>query len=297
MLDELLGRKALKERIDELEETNDHLQRQLDAEQDRRADAVTDRQQAQRRVNELEDRIEGLQERVDRLQSSEGDLEFRRRERLHGERLDAILSRLESFQTGPEGVLTAFVPDGHDVPAELQATLGDHTGLVARAAPCLAVTDDAGLLAATLSVPIEPDPFVTWAGSVTIERSWFQPTGQFTVALVRSDLFAMGEFEGRERIAFHGFDSDLSTNHSKGGFSQARFERLRDEQIDDHVERSRAVLEERSTDRLIVLGEQSVLPSFEDVADVTATVSATGKPEPALDDAVREFWTVTYGGI
>ena len=117
------------------------------------------------------------------------------------------------------------------------------------------------------------------------------------MALIRSDLFAMGEFEGRERIAFHGFDSDLSTNHSKGGFSQARFERLRDEQIDDHVERSRAALEERPTDRLIVLGEQSVLPSFEEVADVTATVSATGEPEPALDDAVREFWTVTYRGI
>ena len=39
-------------------------------------------------------------------------------------------------------------------------------------------------------------------------------------------------------------------------------------------------------------GERSVLSSFHSIADATATVDATGDPEPALDDAVESFWTV-----
>ncbi|SDW12400.1 hypothetical protein SAMN05443574_101433 [Haloarcula vallismortis] len=57
MLDRLLGRASLKEQVAELEEENHHLERQLDAEKERRADAATERQRAEAEVNRLEDRI------------------------------------------------------------------------------------------------------------------------------------------------------------------------------------------------------------------------------------------------
>jgi len=114
------------------------------------------------------------------------------------------------------------------VPDAVRAAFGDRTERVTGAAPCLATTDDAGLLSACLSVPVPPEPFHGWDDHVQLERSWFEPTGEHTVALVRSDLFALGEYDGRERTAFHGFDSELKSQHSKGGFSQSRFERLRD---------------------------------------------------------------------
>jgi peptide subunit release factor 1 (eRF1) len=292
MLDDLLGRTDLKERIEELEEDNHHLQRQLEAEEDRRAEAVTDRQTAQQRVNRLEDRVEELDDRVQRLQSSDSEATFRAERSLRGDRLDEVLSRLESIETDSEGLLTAYVADGHDLPEQVREAFGDRAPLVARAAPCLAVTDDTGLLGACLSVPLPPDPFVEWSRTVRLDRSWCQPRGSYTIALVRSDLFAMGAFEGETRTAFHGFDSALKSQHSKGGFSQSRFERLRDEQIDDHIERCLAAIEERPSDPLYVVGERSVLDAFEDVATVTQAVDATGDPEPALDDAVAEFWTV-----
>ena len=292
MLDDLLGRTELKERIEELEEANHRLEQQLDAEQERRADAVTDRQRAQERANQLEDKVTELQDRVERLESTDSDLRFRTETKLRGEQLSQILARIESVETDAEGLLTAYVADGHDLPEAVREGFDDRTPLVSRAAPCLAVTDDAGLLGACLSVPMPPEPFAEWDERARIDRSWFQPRGSFTLALVRSDLFAMGVYEGAERTAFHGFDSDLKSQHSKGGFSQGRFERLRDEQIDDHLDRCKAALAERTTDRLVVVGERTVLDEFADDADVTATVSATGDPEPALEDAVAEFWTV-----
>jgi peptide subunit release factor 1 (eRF1) len=297
MLDDLLGRTELKERIEELQEEKRHLERQLEAEKERRAEAVTDRQAAERTVNRLEDRVEELEDRVDRLQSTDSEVAFRSKTDLSGSRLDEILSRLESFETQREGVLTAYVPDGHDLPDQIREAFGSRSLLVSRAAPCLAVADDASLLGACLSVPVPPEPFVEWGASVRLDRSWFRPSGSYTLALVRSDLFAMGTYEDDERTAFHGFDSELKSQHSKGGFSQARFERLRDEQIEDHLQRCRAAIEERTADPLYVVGERSLVPQLSDVAAVTGTVDATGDPEAALGDAFEEFWTVRMRSV
>ena len=292
MLDDLLGRTALKERIADLEEEKESLEAQLEAEQERRADAVTERQNAQRRVNKLEDRVEQLEDRVTRLQSEEATVSFARETTVRGSRLDEVLDRLDSVSTDEEGALTAFVADSHDTPDTLRETVGERGALVARAAPCLVVADDAGLVRACLRPPVRPDPFVEWDDAFRIEREWLQPRGRYTLALVRSDLFAMGTYRGDERTAFHGFDSDLKSQHSKGGFSQSRFERLRDEQIDDHLDRCVAALEEAETDRLYVVGERSVLGAVADLADETAGVDATGDPEEALRSAWEDFWAV-----
>ncbi|WP_135303979.1 Vms1/Ankzf1 family peptidyl-tRNA hydrolase [Haloarcula amylovorans] len=292
MLDRVLGRASLKARIDELEEEKRHLQRQLDAEAERRAEASTERQRAEEEVNRLEDRITELEDRVERLQADAEDRAFRVEEQLRGERLGEVLDRLESLETEREGVFTAYVADEHDLPEAVREAFGERADLVARAAPCLAVTDDGGLLSACLSVPVPPEPFASWDDHVELDRSWFEPTGNHTVALVRSDLFALGEYDGPERTAFHGFDAHLKSQHSKGGFSQSRFERLRDQQIESHVERCRAAIEEVDPETLYVVGEGSVIHEFADTADVTRAVDATGDPEEALADAVRSLWTV-----
>jgi peptide subunit release factor 1 (eRF1) len=292
MLDDLLGRTELKAEIEELEAEIEDLEAQLERAQERRSEAVTERQEAQRRANRLDDRIEQLEDTVRRLEADETTLSVRHETTLRGPRLDEVLDRLASVETGPEGALSAYLSDGHDLPQEIRSVLGERAALVSRAAPCLVVADDAGLVSACLRPAVAPDPFVEWRDSFRIEREWFQPRGRYTLALVRSDLFAMGTYQGNERVAFHGFDSDLKSQHSKGGFSQGRFERLRDEQIDEHLDRCLAALDERETDRLYVVGERSVLGEVMHLADATDAVDATGEPEDALADAAREFWTV-----
>ncbi|MCL7418681.1 MAG: hypothetical protein M8354_12705, partial [Halalkalicoccus sp.] len=111
----------------------------------------------------------------------------------------------------------------------------------------------------------------------------------FTFALVRSDLFAMGEYRGSERESFHAFESDVKGEHSKGGFSQGRFERRRDNQIAAHLEKCRDALTDRDADRLIVVGQRTLLTEFD--ADATRAVDATGDPEDALEEAFRDFFT------
>jgi peptide subunit release factor 1 (eRF1) len=294
MLDDLLGKTELKAEIADLEAQVDRLEAQLEAERERRSEAVTERQTAQERANRLEDRVEQLEDTVDRLEAAETDQTVRHEERLRGRRLDEVLARLASVETGPEGALSAYVPDGTAMPTAVREAFGERAELVARGAPCLALADDANLIGVCLRPPLEPEPFAEWREGFHIDRAWFQPRGAYTLALVRSDLFAMGTYRDGERTAFHGFEGNVKSQHSKGGFSQARFERLRDEQIEGHLDRCRVALDERETDRLYVVGERSVLGEVSEAADETAAVDATGDPETALADAAREFWTVQF---
>ncbi len=299
MLDELLGRAELKERIQELEEEKHHLERQLEAESERRSDAVADRQQAEQRVNQLEDKITELEDRLDRTQTTHEtatDRTVRGTESLRGGRLAAVLDRLRSFQTGPEGALSAAVVDEEaPLPETVSEAAGDCGPLVRHAAPAIYYTDDAGLVSVALRPPITPEEFVDWADGFRVDESWFRPTGSLVFGVVRADVFAVGVYEDGERVAFAGFESNVKSDHSKGGFSQGRFERIRNEQIDEHLDEARELLvdhiETADPDRVILTGEQSVLPELAELADHTASTDAGGKPEAALDHAVSDFWT------
>ncbi|MDS0299488.1 hypothetical protein NDI76_12120 [Halogeometricum sp. S1BR25-6] len=292
MLDELLGRAELKARIEELEEENRHLERRAEAEEERRSEAASERQRAEEEVNRLEDRVTELEDRVSRLGGDEeAELDFRGTEDLRGERLSEVLARLESVATGPEGAFSAVVSE--DVPDEVEDAFGERSALIRRAGPCVCLTDDAGVVSVALDAPTPPDPFAEWNEAFRLERSWFVPTEPVRVALVRSDLFALGVYDGDSLTLVDEVESDVMNAHSKGGFSQARFERRRDEQVDNHLDRATEALaaHENAAEGLVVLGERTVLGDFRATADRVATVDASGDPEEALREAVREFWT------
>jgi peptide subunit release factor 1 (eRF1) len=297
MLDDLLGRTELKKRIAKLEDEKEHLESQLAAEQDRRAEATTAKQEAEERINRLEDRIADLEGKLERAESDD-DLTYRFREDVSGDRQAAVLDRLRSVEAPPEGLLTAYV-EGSDLPDPVTTTLGDRTPLVRRAAPCLVVTDDAGLVATALDPPVPPGPFCEWDDRAALEATWFEPRGRYALALVRADLFAVGVYEGAERVDFSGFESEVKSQHSKGGYSQSRFERLRDEQVQDHLDDCRMVLRtlRGDVDRLFLVGDRTAIEELDEPADAVAAVDATGEPESALGDAHHDFWTTRVYGL
>ncbi|GAB3683047.1 Vms1/Ankzf1 family peptidyl-tRNA hydrolase [Salinarchaeum chitinilyticum] len=296
MLDRLLRGGTVSELEAELEavrEERDRLEEQLEAEQRRRADAATDRQAAEERVNDLEDKVAQLEGTVERLRDDEAELAFRGRRTLERRATERVLDRLGSIEAPPDGALTAVVHDR--VPEDVREHFEDRTALIERAAPCIALADEDRMVSAALRPPVLPEPSVTWAEGFELDRAAFLPTGSFAFALVRSDVFALGEYREEERLAFEGFQSDVKGDHSKGGFSQGRFERRRDAQIDEHLEAAEAALDDRDAETLYLTGDRGALDALEDEVDAraTAAVDASGKPEAALEDAFEDFWRTT----
>lgn len=301
MLDDLLGRTELKERIAELEAERESLERQLESAEESRAEAVSARQAAEERVNRLEDRVAELEDRVERASGgdgADGGVEFRRVDELHGARRDEVLARLRSVETGAEGALTAMV--GDEVPRAVREAFGARAQLVARAAPCLALTDDEGLVAVALAPPLPPDAFHEWGSGFRLPAGWFRPPDSMTFAVVRADLFALGVYEDGERVETEAITADVGENHSKGGFSQDRFERRRDERVAAHLDTVRDRLVARDPDRLVLAGERTALDALDldglpFDAERRVAVDASGDPEDALDAAVRDaFATRLY---
>lgn len=298
MLDTLLGRATLKEEIERLtveleacENELERLQARLDATDDRRREAIRDRQDAEERINRLEDRIVQLEDELDRSTADE-TVHGRGETTLNRRRIGSVLDLLASVEVGPEGAYTAMVDD--EPPTSVRDQLGDRSALVARAAPCVCLFDADGLIEAALEPPRPPAPFERWSDGFALERSWFLPTEPLVFALVRSDLFAVGRVVDGGLTDVEGFESDVMGRHSKGGFSQARFERRRQEQIDRHVGQVIDRLTSYRGDYPVILtGASSVLDEIDMEATVREPVDASGDPTDALLEAFEAFWTTT----
>lgn len=286
-LDELFGRQSLKDRIAELEAQCDRLESQLEAEADRRREAVRARQSADERVNTLEDRIAGLK---GELEARDGDVEreWAYVKQLRFDEVESVLRTLRSVEAAQEALLTASVHDAP--PAPVRDVFGESAGLIGRVSPCLCFADERRTIRAVVGLPRPPEPFHEWGSVFALERSWFLPDANLTFALVRSDVFAIGRADDASITFEDGFESDVMGRHSKGGFSQSRFERRRREQIDEHLERCRTVLESADPPRIVV-GDRGATGRLSDLATATGLVDASGNPEDALERAFRDYWT------
>ena len=288
MLDELLGRAPLHDEIAELTETIERLEAQLAAESERRRDAVRNKQDAEEHVNELQDRIAGLEGELQSTAADDSGPTFFRVETHSYRSVEPILHRLRSFETSEDDALTAAVDA--TIPAAVSELLSDHTELLRPITPCLLCLDDARLIRIALVPPRMPTAFETWGPQFDLADEWFLPGDSGSFALVRSDRFAIGSISNGSIDYTRGFVSDVMNTHSKGGFSQARFERRRDEQIADHVDRVEDILSTYASDSLIVVGDNHIIKRLSISPANTASVDASGKPEVALSQAFESFW-------
>jgi peptide subunit release factor 1 (eRF1) len=299
MLDDLLGKTALKDRIEELEEEVESLEEQLAAEERRRKEAVTDKQEADRRVNRLEDKVEELRDRLDKEGKGEEGTEFRVAKAVRDSTLADVLDLLESSESGEEALTTVYAAEGDTFPDEFEA---ETTGLFRRVElerGLVAFGDDAGIVRAALVPPLAVDETrVDHGSSFALDRSLFELPEPYAVVVVRSDEYAGGVYDG-ERVAFSSLSSDVKSKHSKGGFSQSRFERGHDEAVKEHIRDAVEEFEEtvagHEPERVFVTGESRVVSRFAEEVGVDApvlerTADATGSGEELLRrgyDSVR----------
>lgn len=288
-LDEILGRQPLKDRIATLEERLESLEGQLAGEQERRRTAVRDRQEAEERVNQLNDRIAGLEGELNRLRTPDDEETWRYVERIPHTEIDPLLLELESVCTDTESAFSACIHE--EVDETVKQVVADSWVLLDRVRPCLVFWDDYGLIRLAVDAPRLPDSFATWSDRFRIEREWVLPPESGSFAIARADLFGIGSYDESGLTYIDGFESDVMGRHAKGGFSQARFERRRREQIETHLDECRELLASTAIEPLDLVGDRRIVSRLSDFAAHTSSVDATGAPESALREAFFEFWT------
>lgn len=252
----------LKDRVEELEtsleekqEKLQKLQDMLEAEKDRRSDLAREKQEAEEKINRLNDKLEGLKSNQAEEETPQ-NLEF---DDIGLNIFREALEKLKGIKSSKKDLVTVFSPgklSGHSeisgirnsLPEEKLNPLLDQENLI------VFYTESLGLFC------FKSKPFFN-------ER--FEVDKQFKIeelldliekkkywALIsrgESKIFSekSGKFEEVERIT-----DRVNRQHGKGGFSQGRFERKRDEQVEQHLENVEEELQE--LEGLYLLGDEAL---------------------------------------
>lgn len=235
--------------------------------------AVAEKQEAESRLNQELVRTQTLSHELEKVRvESPEKLEFRRIETLSPSAVQAYLSKLSSFHSPVEDLLTVYLPYVTPLSKVLSEKVldmieGKTLALLERLDPetGLVLFYDIHRMICEAIVPPIPVTSPFWQLGDNFETSFLKESLSKDYRMLILILHAGESFIGFAPDA-RVFDtsefvrSSVKEKHSKGGFSQRRFERLREEDIAHHMHKvSEAldkVLEENShIDFVIISGD------------------------------------------
>lgn len=244
----------LESRIKELEEENQSYRERFEAEKERRSKLSTEKQEAEEKLNRLEDKLEGLKK--------EDDTETEEEEKIGSEEISfskaySFLKKIDTVRSDEEGLVTVYCPEkfsGFSEEKSLKNSIDREKFRVLQQRRSFVAFLDEDMGAWML----EARPF--FQEKLEIGRRFdvsglvdFIESNKIWVLVSAGEtkIFSeeQGEFEEVETLK-----SRIEKKHSKGGFSQGRFERKREEQIQQHLDDVKDVLEGLDGD-LYLLGD------------------------------------------
>jgi peptide subunit release factor 1 (eRF1) len=266
----------LSSRVAELELALQGAKNQLEKKEALARQAVADRQEAESRLNQELVRTQTLSHELESTRTeSQNRLEFRGIENLSPAAVQAYLSRLNSFRSPSEDLLTVYLPSGtrlSDVLPEknldmveeetcsLLDRLDTETGMV--------FFYDLHRMISEALVPPFPITSAAWYLQNNFETAPLEEKLSSSCRLLVLVLHAGESFIGfapdaRVFETEEFVKSSVKEKHSKGGFSQRRFERLREEDIAHHMDKVfealDKVLEENSPIDCVILNGDTPL--------------------------------------
>lgn len=297
LLDRILQRADLKQEtnklnkeIDELNSEIEELQDKLDKRTKEKKEAITNEQEAYRERNKLEDKVSQLQDKISNLEEDDENPDWGfKNKRIKGKNIENVYEILNNIEYDERVAITCNINKKNSIPELISNEDLNYDNISKND---LVLIGEYGLIRHAIDLPIKPKTVRHEERSFSIREDNFYPVGEITFGLLRSDIFALGLYDGWERKELRTIESNVNNNHSKGGFSQSRFENRRDEQINEHIDDVRDLIGEFDTETKIIVGEEQIIKQIEDSVNYTDTSGATGSPEDALSQAFNEFWNL-----
>ncbi|MCX9014187.1 MAG: Vms1/Ankzf1 family peptidyl-tRNA hydrolase [Candidatus Methanoperedens sp.] len=307
--------KSLKERISGLEEENRKLLLQLDKRDEKTRKAVASKQTAERELNECEQRLSARGKEIDAIRKEkekETGAGFRFSGIISGKRLDEVLSILGSMEAKTASLITIYLADGDKLENVVKDAVpgidGSALSLIEKidSSTGKAVFYDTNGIVRLVIVPVFPIMHSeAFAGrkfdlgligkSLTSEKTLVvnAHAGESFIGIVETDRFV------EHKIV----RSSVMGKHSKGGWSQKRFEKLIEEDLRHHADKVRTalapMLHEHVDIRYVVAGGDGkllsmVLEGYE-YPLVMKSLSNVGKGN--VDQMLKEVMAVRWYGV
>lgn len=243
----------LESKIEQLEEQREKLENQYEAEKDRRSKLSRDKQEAEEKLNRLQDKLEGLKgEKVEESEEDKTEMASTSFKEAYG-----LFKKLSTVESEEEDLVTVYCPgrfEDFDRKKDLKNSVDKEVfEKLSGSKSFIAFVDrDLGTWV------IETRPF--FSESMSISDSFdcskvldFIQKEKYWALVAAGDTKIFRESEGHLGEIEH-LKSRVNRKHSKGGFSQGRFERKRDEQIDQHLSEVKEFVEDLDAE-VFLLGD------------------------------------------
>ncbi|WP_292487626.1 Vms1/Ankzf1 family peptidyl-tRNA hydrolase [Methanohalobium sp.] len=282
----LSGKQKLEKRIDELQSyimeleiESQKLQRRLEKKEKNAKRAISEKQEAEEKLNAANVKIETLQNEIKSLKEERDDLQdikFRNIEVLHPSKFHDLISKIQSFKSNADTLITAYLKPDDTLsnlknPNKLLDSIDDNTknllSKIESSTGCILFYDTDHLIRETIVPPLP----VTESGWEI--KNEFQ-TGQLNAILEQNFKICVLQIHAGESFVgianpdeFENYSvvkSSVKAKHKKGGFSQKRFEELRNEDITHHIEKVESEFErmmdgiENDVDYIITGGDREL---------------------------------------
>lgn len=281
-VDKLLGREELYNRIDrledqiqELKQRNERLEEKHAKADKRKKEAVTKKQELEKKIKNKENKIKSLQDKLKRKEVMQDTIEkSEKRIDLSRDDMLSFIEKLKSISSNKQDMYTAHVPPDEklsdiDTDAKLRYELSlnqlksienddSKTGKIIYYTPSL------------VGYSVKPP--------LPLKAAEFEVSKQFNVQHLEEMYnkkvcfvyLSVGgsavSIFGEEVIESEIISKNIQGQHKKGGFSQSRFENIReehiDELIDDIVDCTENIMED--VDILCISGNQKLKSKFKE---------------------------------
>ena len=264
--DKLFNRKELEKkieilqaRIDELEPENKLLSTRLSKQEVRAKKAVSDKQEADLALKKAEKKIDDLEYTLENLKEETqktDDLTFKRAVTLTTAQSCDLLSQISSIRSRNEDLVTVYLRPNESFTDlnEFESTIEldqDVKYLMQRieSPTGLALFYDMKRLGMVRMLMTPPFPIgeSRWKLGRVFDTAQLQELLEhnqvFCILLAHAGESFIGISNRETFIDYKIVRSSVKEKHTKGGWSQRRFERLRDEDVKHHAEKARAVFE------------------------------------------------------
>ncbi len=260
--DKLFNRKELKKkieilqiRINELESENRLLSTRLSKQEVRAKKAVSDKQEADLTLKKAEERIDNLEYTLEnQKEETQKTDDFKRSVTLTNAQSCDLLSQIGSIRSRNEDLVTVYLrpnesfTDLNEFDIELEQ---DVKYLMQRieSPTGMALFYDMKRLGMVRMLMTPPFPIVEskWKLARVFDTAQLQELLEqnpvFCILLAHAGETFIGISDRERVIEYKIVRSSVKEKHTKGGMSQRRFERLRDEDVRHHAEKARGVFE------------------------------------------------------
>lgn len=255
-------RKQVKDKGGEIEK----LKKELKKEKKRAKKAITEKQKTDKELKEARHRIESLEDRIKNLEKR--DKEKKRQKEfnfLQREDLMMLIEELESIKSNKDVLITNYIekPEeaGKDEMVSFLQEIESETSYIH-------LQDKFKIINIILipPFPIEREFYRDETFRLEKIRKMLESEKAIGFVSAHAGRSAVGLVRGDKFENFSIVESGVKSKHSKGGFSQGRFERGRKEQVQRHLKKIMNQIEEIVTnpDYVILTGNEKMVSDLGD---------------------------------